>query len=292
MVHNRSTNVYLFLCRLPLSILVVCLSVFHPCIDTHAHILASHQLYVVFAFWRLSEFSLSSSTAAILVESVKMKSSEPEAVQAILDYSVPSLCLTSADVRRVCKLAEVAKRFLHLEACRSVHERQYHPIAEVLIQDTTPLKTSTVHVGTSARLVRKGRSCKEWLVQRLFLFDMHGDKRALFVDPVDMDRKSASSHHVAGVRLWDGCRMNGHKGILISHGVWDRAVHSACARLMQQRHTALRVHFDAVMGEAESTHLWLQHWTTSAGCGAHDFTNALRWANLHDFGDKDGMRRM
>ena len=34
------------------------------------------------------------------------------------------------------------------------------------------------------------------------------------------------------------------------------------------------------------------HWVTSTGCSAHDLANALRWANLESFGNRQAMRAM
>ncbi len=114
----------------------------------------------------------------------------------------------------------------------------------------------------------------------------------MFVDPRDMISKTAAAHHVAGVALWPGARVLGHHGLLISHGCWDRAVKSACARFQAQRHAAWKVHQGVQLGDDEAHHRWLWHWTTSAGCVAHDYSNSLRWANLHEFGSRPTMRCM
>jgi hypothetical protein len=125
----------------------------------------------------------------------------------VVRLSRPSLCLNSHEVQTVCKLAEVSKRFLRVVAERFVSHRRDFPIAEVLIQDCTPLRTATIHVGGSgsAHVTRRGRQCREWLVQRLFLVDHAGDKAIVFVDPRDMLCKTAAAHHQAGVELAARC---------------------------------------------------------------------------------------
>lgn len=106
-----------------------------------------------------------------------------------------------------------------------------------------------------------------------------------------MGDKTAASHHQAGTELWVGSRALGHLGPLISHGNWDRAVRSAAARLALQRHTAWRVHHSSEDPEGAEM-AWLWHWITDSGCSAHDFTNALRWANLLYFGNRNLMKCM
>ena len=44
------------------------------------------------------------------------------------------------------------------------------------------------------------------------------------------------------------------------------------------------------LGEAAWLDLW--SWETSVGCCAHDFSGALRWAHLKEFGSRDLMRKM
>ena len=170
------------------------------------------------------------------------------------------------------KLAEVSTEFLRLVAHRLVADRLDAPMAEVMTQDCTPLRTATMHVGGqgSLRVVRRGRQGRERLVQRVFLVDHAGEKAVVFVDPRDMASKTAASHHVAGVAVWPGARVLGHHRLLISHGCWDRAVKSACARFQAQRHAAWKVHQGVQLGDDEAHHRWLWHWTTSAGCVAHD----------------------
>ena len=106
------------------------------------------------------------------------------------------------------------------------------PLVEVLMQDGTPLRTCSMHVRGSGNLSvnRRAREGHEWLVPRVFLMDMLDKKVALFTELLDMLDKTAATHHAAGVDLWPGARVLGHTGLLISHGVWDRAIQSACEK--------------------------------------------------------------
>ena len=132
------------------------------------------------------------------------------------------------------------------------------------------------------------------MLQRLLLLDHLGEKRVLFSDPVEMGVKTAAAHYSAAVALWPGARTMGHDGILISHGCWDRAIYSACSRLMAQRSLAFRLHqqYDNDHEDVDVHLRWLKLWCTSAGCSAHDFSNSLRWSSLSEFADRQIMRRM
>jgi hypothetical protein len=215
------------------------------------------------------------------------------ASEDVVRLAVPSRCLEDNEIRMVQRLAELSKDFLKLRAEQFVRQRASLPLAEIVMQDATPLKTSSVHVGGDdrAKIVRKGRSGREWLVERILLLDSSSSSVVLFGEPRLMGDKTAASHYRAYVDLWGGARSKGHTGLLISHGVWDRAVQGACARLHMQRHAAWRLHHSASDAE-EAESAWLFHWVTSSGCSAHDFTNALRWSNLQFFGSRQLMRAM
>ena len=199
----------------------------------------------------------------------------------VVRLAKPSLCLDTTDARNVARLSEGAKQFLRLQAENFIQARLDIPVAEVLMQDGTPGKTSTIHVSGSGplRTVRRARSGKEWLNSRIFFTDGQVSI-ALFGEPQEMENKTAATHHNAAVQLWKGGRMLGHRGLLISHSCFDRAVFSACGRLMQQRHAAWEQHQEHIESSDAATVSSMWHWVTSAGCGAHDFSNALRWGCL------------
>ena len=89
----------------------------------------------------------------------------------ILRLSQPSLTLSASDVQEVQKLAEVLKLFMQHQGEKFVNTRLDEPIAEVIMQDITPIMTHTVHSSRSeglAVVIRRGRTKREWLVQRIF----------------------------------------------------------------------------------------------------------------------------
>ena len=223
---------------------------------------------------------------------------EVSACDELVRLSQPTLCLSSTQLDLVAKLAEVSKEFMQMRARLFVQNRLESPIAEIILQDATPLRTCTVHRAITddkaLDVTRRGKKCREFLSQRVFLLDHLNSRMVLFTEPREMTSKTAAAHHVAGTELWSGARCHGHTGLLISHGCWDRAMMTACARFQQQRAHAFRFHDEANLktdpGDVELK--LLLHWTTSAGCSAHDFTNSLRWSNFKDFGNRDKMRRV
>ena len=62
-----------------------------------------------------------------------------------------------SETQEVEKLAEVIKCFLRHECEEFVQARLASPIAEVLLQDVTPLRTSTVHSSGSGDLKVTGK---------------------------------------------------------------------------------------------------------------------------------------
>ncbi len=92
-------------------------------------------------------------------------------VADITRFGQPSACLDSADVRAVSKLAEVSTESLRLVAHRFVADRLDAPMAEVMTQDCTPLRTATMHVGGRGdlRVVRRGRQGREFFGAACFL---------------------------------------------------------------------------------------------------------------------------
>ena len=214
------------------------------------------------------------------------------ACREIARLSQPSLCFSQSDVKKVEQLVEVINVFFKHQCEEFVQARLASPIAEVLLQDVTPLRTSTVHSagsGNGAHITRKGKQLREFMLQRLFLLDHLGAKRVLFSDPVEMEVKTAAAHYSAAV-----ARTMGHDGILISHGCWDRAIYSAFSRLMAQRSLAFRLHqeYDNDHDDVDVHLRWLKLWCTSSGCSAHDFSNSLRWSSLNEPADRHMMRRM
>ena len=103
------------------------------------------------------------------------------AVEKLIRVSQPSLCLDASEILEVHKLAEVIKAFTRVQGEEFVKKRSDAPLAEILMQDVTPQRTCTMHVSGADKLhvVRRGRKCSEWLLQRLFLCDSLGNRHVV-----------------------------------------------------------------------------------------------------------------
>ena len=74
------------------------------------------------------------------------------AVEKLICVSQPSLCLDSSKILEVHKLAEVIKAFTRVQGEEFVKKRSDAPLAEILMQDVTPLRTCTMHVSGADEL--------------------------------------------------------------------------------------------------------------------------------------------
>ena len=91
------------------------------------------------------------------------------------------------------KRAECLKLLWRQTADAFILQRRHAPILEIFMSDGTPF-TSTSRVEgmmDGERLHRSGKTCKELLIQRVFLMDSNRVVRPLFEDPLAMQDKTA-----------------------------------------------------------------------------------------------------
>ena len=194
---------------------------------------------------------------------------------------VSSIC-TSSDIDRCCKLAEVCKEFLKTNLTKIVRQRSQQPLLLAFGSDCTPLTTQE-QVKASWQhfeVRRRGRSCHEYLIQRIFAQDVSGNCAAYFVDPLVMGDKGAWAHWQAQRDFFPLGRELGHQFILISHHCWDRAIFSACDRHQRQLHEAMRQHHSSTKDAGEAHLEWLCSWYTGVSCILQDIQNSLKWSIL------------
>ena len=126
---------------------------------------------------------------------------------------------------------------------------------EIFASDGTPFKVSKLWDvdWNQYRVRRKTKECKDFLMQRLFLVDLEGDVCILMGEPrLTLDKTALTSYNGCS-EMWEGSRIHGHKGILISAYLFDGAVESAIGRRLRQRQKCLENMFvdeqpeDAVM---------------------------------------------
>ena len=105
--------------------------------------------------------------------------------EELVYFSRPSLCLTSHDIDYVNKHCEVLAEFLRLRAYRFVSARADEPLLEQFLSDGTPYTTTHHNIFNwdEWKQRREGRECKDFLVQRLFLVDVHQNVVPYFKEP-------------------------------------------------------------------------------------------------------------
>ena len=109
-------------------------------------------------------------------------------------------------------------------------------------------------------------------------------------DPRLLLAKTAWSHYQAQVDFWRLSRERGHKSIVLSHHIWDRALKTACETHQRQRHSALNPSLQNRLDEGDALFLELQSWTTAVGCIAHDIHNSLTWSVFSYINDREAVK--
>lgn len=201
------------------------------------------------------------------------------------DFCVPHKVLTRVEAEEASKLVEVAKAFLWGKAKALVSEANGAPVLYCYGADATPVLTKctlTAKLPSGKRIVRKAGRGAELLVERAFLKTSGGAGPAkvvcLFSDPTPLSEgKGAWQHFVACCKFFPMVRNLGHKGIVVQHYVFDRAIQSAMAKRTFQRHEMYYKAKAGVATEGELAFLQLQDWHVSTGCANHDCQNALQW---------------
>ena len=117
---------------------------------------------------------------------------------------------------------------------------------------------------------------------------------ALVEDPRPMDGGKSAWHHVqAGCKFFPLLRSKAGAGITISHYSFDRAVFSAAARHMHQRHAVWHFHKQQHDTTGDALDKSLLDWDVATGCANHDCQNSLDWAlRPVTAGPKDTVKRL
>ena len=116
---------------------------------------------------------------------------------------------------------------------------------------------------------RRGRRTDEWLLERQYVMDVNGHVAVVFRDPRRMVQNTAWVEWHAQKELWPLARMLGNEDIVISFGVWDRAVQNAMSRHQRQYHEACLVHLESKMGPEEVLLIRLMSWCLAVGAVRH-----------------------
>ena len=141
-------------------------------------------------------------------------------------FSRPSTVLDKRDVERLTRVAKVQRAFWQERARRWLAQRHDRPILVQYGSDLTPLMTrervSAQCEGLS--VLRSGRSCSEFLVQRCYMSDLQGSSVCLVDQPWRLTDKSAWAHFAAYRSFMKTPREQGHVGLCVLAHVYDRAV--------------------------------------------------------------------
>ena len=193
--------------------------------------------------------------------------------------------LSKYDSRAVARLVEVSKAHLRARAERFVAECGDRALLLSYSGDGTPIKTieqHTIRVDGDAA-TRKGGAAMEFYLHRLFLkFSAGTEQRVcvLFDDPWPMTHgKGAWCSFAIGHALFPTARRLGHRGLVIQHYCFDRALYSACLRIFEQYH-ALQYRGNRLVETSGKSlaYLSLLEWVVGTACVMHDVDSCFRRA--------------
>ena len=181
------------------------------------------------------------------------------AVDLILKYSQYSVCVREHETDKLERLAAVIPEFLITMAQQFVYDRIDEPLLVFGNADSTPHSTKERIRRTfeQYQVRRTGMESCEYLGQILFVMDLKGGARVVFEDPLRMKDKIAWTHFACIKALFPLVRELGHRGPLLTHHCWDRALFSALRRIVRKHHRAHDVHLANTRAPGEAKLLTL-----------------------------------
>lgn len=212
--------------------------------------------------------------------------------ELLLSLTQPSAVLESRHLPVVQALCGCSKRFLRSLADKFIRSRSRESIVISTSIDGTPLTTKerwSIGEG-STKVIRSGGSCHEFLVIRSFLFDLEGNNKALFSEPICLSGGKTSWCLWSASRNFCGnAREHGHMGLVVSHYCYDRGIFSSMSVLMKKTHRLVAENMLAAGFEDPADNIiGLLELVATTPCACHDAHNALRWA-VRGMTDADDM---
>ena len=209
----------------------------------------------------------------------------------VQELAWPAKQLVRHELQLVDKIAEASEQWLKLRGERFVPANADSAILDMFMSDCTPSTTleNIKSAWDEFFVLRRARSSKEYLGQRLFLCMLAsmclvvGSMRCLL-------DKTAWTHFTAVDQMWEGCRRLGHKWYVINFACFDRAVKSPMHRYRLHHAKAFDKFLIGNLPAGQATQRILRHWVVVVGCCAHDKHNALKWSVLMFLKDKAVMR--
>ena len=105
-----------------------------------------------------------------------------------------------------------------------------------------------------------GRVSHSFLVERLFVSDLHGNATVMFGEPRDLLDSTALTHANAAIMLAKTPRELGHRGLAVMFYCWDRAIMTACRSLLHKYNSAVADFLGDDMGEGERFRMRVLSW--------------------------------
>ena len=160
------------------------------------------------------------------------------------DFAKPHRLVQKAEETTCFRLCELAWYYQVLKAKHVVEQAEGRPVLYSYGADSTPMLTTSTVSSLSpmkGRVVRKAGRGLEYLLERGFVVSTNSRgellKAALFKAPTPLDKgKGAWQCFSASCDFFPILRRLGHRGIAISHYVFDRALFASLQTKQKQRH--------------------------------------------------------
>ena len=209
----------------------------------------------------------------------------PALRQELVNLARPHMCLDNKQEAISARMCEAGKSFLLKKAKALVAAAQNRPLLYSYAADGTPIRSTAYYTAKAPgqkQVVRKGGELNEFLIQRGFIVthDTVGDltSAAMMTDATLLsDGKGAWNVYTAATKFFPHLRVLGHAHIAITHGCFDRALHTALAvKLAQRQKHYYALRYGLPLSGSPKL-LELMDWYVQTACSAHDCHNALKW---------------
>ena len=179
-------------------------------------------------------------------------------------------------------MVEVVKAFMTEQEASAVEAcANSRPAFKTYSADGTPVQVTVRYQNGQgdSRIIRRGKAGNEFFVERSYslVFDHSGAPRVFcrFREPLSLVHgKGSWSLFACQVKFNRTLRQLGHRGIAISHYVWDRGCFSSLERLTRKHHSLLAMHSTSPTAALEQ----LTDWVIANGDCLHDAHGGFTWS--------------
>lgn len=160
-----------------------------------------------------------------------------------LEFSRAHRVVAKHEAMQVSKLVEVVKAYLMRKARALVDAAQGRAILYTYASDGTPMLTKSTFshsLGGQRRFVRKAGRATDFLVERATLVTTGADGQrrvaVLLRDPRPLSEGKTAWHEFGAFKdFFPMLRTLKHRGIIVAHACFDRALQASLCRKIQQR---------------------------------------------------------